>query len=269
MLTEALLMPMLASFALLLVTLVKKGTFPLAFASGLLLGLLCLTKATFLPFIIILPVCLMGIKPRINPLFALILGLASLLVLTPWTLRNYLLVGHLVPVHLGAGFNMKIGNAFAVDLFKTPLSYQTIWENNIETVLEVTQGVKPTLANEIAKERLFLQSALTDYRLDWTLLPRKIAVGAIMFWYIGEDWRKTIVIMLLQLPLIILTLLGLHHRGLVGWRGHLWPVVVLIFFYWAFHVPFAPPARLSVPILPLMTVIAVSIWHQSPKGHFL
>jgi hypothetical protein len=81
-----------------------------------------------------------------------------------------------------------------------------------------------------------------------------------MFWYLGDTAKKTAVLLILRLPLILL-FAWTAFRELSAGRKQYWPAVSLVILFWLMHLPFAPTARLSTPILPILTMFAAAaVW---------
>ena len=92
-------------------------------ASGVLAGIAALIRPAGILLLVPLVICLLppsvrepavaGAKPRPTLFHARGAGLlaaAALLVLLPWTLRNYIRFGQLIPVASSFGYNLAIGN---------------------------------------------------------------------------------------------------------------------------------------------------------------
>jgi 4-amino-4-deoxy-L-arabinose transferase-like glycosyltransferase len=101
---------MLLGVALLLVA---DRRFPLAVLAGVVFGLACLARPQLLPVplvtILLLP------RARRTALSLATVYAVLLLVLVPWTVRNYEAFGHLVPVSTNAGVNLLTGNSHWAD----------------------------------------------------------------------------------------------------------------------------------------------------------
>ena len=91
----------------------KRPTFAAVAGLGSLIGLAALTRAVFLaflPFLLVWAVGLWGIR---NPLAYRVFGAAvmsAVAVIIPWTVRNYVVLGALVPVQSNAGMMLWAGN---------------------------------------------------------------------------------------------------------------------------------------------------------------
>ena len=259
MLNEILLAFLLVSLIYITISFLGECSSTLsAIVIGVLLALLCLTKGTFLPLIIILPLTIILSSSWIEYKKILIIPSVAVLVILPWTIRNYLLVGNLVPVHTGMGFNLKIGNAFANDFMKYPLSYSKIWDNNFSKIVSLYGSPTQLIdKNEIAAEYFYKDSAMKDMEANLSLLPKKLFSSGLMFWLIGETPSKTMLLIIFRLPIIILAFLAMYN--LIYYKvSKLYPAMVICIFYWIAHLPFAPPARLSTPIMPIMFAMAIS-----------
>jgi hypothetical protein len=98
-------------------------------------------------------------------------------------------------------------------------------------------------------------SAFWDIRQDPSLIVKKAVSAGTMFWFIGDTPAKTLVLVILRLPVLFLFALA-SFKGLRAGQARLWPAVFLVAFFWILNVPFAPSARLSVPLLPILILIA-------------
>ncbi len=223
---------------------------------GIIIGLLCLIKATFLPLIFVIPVVFYIFYRNIK--YAIIILLLSIIIIMPWTVRNILLTGKVIPIHIGIGFNLKMGNIYANDFFSNPFSYAAIWDKNIEQVQSIVGGgVSHQFRRELEEETAYMQSAIADIKSNYLLIFKKMIVAGVMFWYIGETPIKTMVQIVLRLPILILALLRIINIIIIHDKK-LYLSLIIILVYWMSHLPFAPPCRLSVPVFPILLVFAIS-----------
>ena len=255
------LLAFLVGLLLYLCTLAEKDSRLLkAFGIGALLGGLCLTKGTFLVFIVVLPVCLRLWPPRLKTGHVLAVAATAILYVAPWACRNAILAKGFVPVHTGAGFNMKVGNAFARDFLSSPFSYRTLWQKNVPGIEAVPRDRYASRASwDAQSDRVYLRSALSEMGSEPLLILKKVLTAGAMFWYIGDTPTKTLVLVLLRLPVLALAAVGAW-RSLRGRRRQVWLPLAFALVYWICHVPFAPPSRLSVPLMPTVLAFAVSVW---------
>lgn len=261
---ETFLSFLLISLVLLMHSLARQSTRLKAIGTGALIGLLSLTKGTFLPFAAILPLGLMWIPPRISAGRALMIGLIAVAVISPWTIRNYNLVKKIVPVHTIFWLNVKAGNLIADDYLTSPFSYSELCSRAQDKAYKLIEDyMRPDLLvckgpiSEIEAERVLSRSALEDFKNDPMLIVKKIVVSNILFWFGGDSPKKTLVVIILVLPLLIVASSGAI--GAIQKRLYcLWPSLIMVLTYWPSHLPFAPSVRYTLPIMPLLLVLSVS-----------
>lgn len=246
-------------------TFLEKPSPAKAIGMGIVLASLCLTKAIFLPFIVFIPGVLTVIGSRRTLKYVFLLIFVALILIAPWSVRNYRLTGKFIPVHTGMGGNLKRGNLIAGKFLRHPFSYRDLNEITDPEMNRIKKSVQGTrLEREFEIDSLMKASALRDIRQDPSLLLRKAATAGTMFWFLGDTPAKTAVLLLLRLPILVLfvwaAFMGL--RG--GQAGHRLAVFIVIFF-WLLHLSFAPMARLSVPLLPLLMVYASRVVYLIPS----
>ena len=160
----------------------------------------------------------------------------------------------------------KIGNAIARSYFSAPLAYSVLWDNNIEKIEALTADLsieRPWL--DIEEEDIFFNSALKELRSDFGLLIKRLVINGLNFWYIGETRLKTIVLIILKLPILVLAVFNAI-TGLRSGKKKMWIFVIVILFYWIAHLPFAANGRLSVPVMPLAMFFALSNWRRELRN---
>jgi 4-amino-4-deoxy-L-arabinose transferase-like glycosyltransferase len=225
---------------------------------GAVLGLLSLTKGVFLPFFILFPLILLLVgRPRIIRDSVLMAMVATLLI-TPWSVRNWRLSGEFIPVHVGLGGNLKRGNLMAREFFGHPLSYKELFEKTNPEMSRIKHSVQGAqFERDIATDRLMKASALQDIRRNPILVFTKAVSAGLMFWFVGDTSAKTLVLLALRLPILLLfaaAALG----GLRTGRTQLWPAVSFVTAFWMLNLPFAPNARISVPLMPILVMFAAA-----------
>ena len=127
---------------------------------------------------------------------------------------------------------------------------------------------------ELEEERIYGASAVAEIRAQPRLLLRKLVVAGSTFWYIGENRSKTLVLSVLRLPILLLAAAGVWQSVRTRQRK-VWPALVIVAVYWAAHLPFAPPGRLSVVVMPVLLAFAASsllrlvpqVWDSEDARH--
>jgi len=241
----------------------EKLTIPGSACIGVIIGLMCLAKATFLVLVIALPLCFLVLYPVKRLRYILTIAFTALIIVLPWTLRNYVLVKRVIPVHTGAGFNIKVGNAIARSYFSDPLAYSVLWDKNIDQIQSLTAGLSSKRPlRDLEEEDIYMASAIDELQSDFHLLLKRIAVNGLNFWYIGETRLKSAVLILLKFPIFVLSIISII-AGLKMGEKRIWIFLIVILAYWCAHLPFAANGRLSVPVMPLVMLLALLSW---PKG---
>jgi len=248
--------------------LIKAPSTGKAVAMGVLLGCLTLTKAVYFPLVLILPPLLLWVLSRKIIGKAVLIVLTALLCIIPWAIRNYSLSGKFIPVHVGLGGNLKRGNLMVREFWRNPLSYSYLFEETQEEMDVLKQDEEENrLRKDLNRNKLMLESALKDIRDNPFLLVKKALIGGAMFWYMGDTELKTIVLLLLRVPVIFLFILAAYRNLRTDKKLHM-PIVVIILTLWIFHMPFAPNARMSVPLMAILLMYSVSYLKMySPFSH--
>lgn len=102
-------------FSLFILLLLRTISFPKWWKGvvlGVLFALVCLTKAVVMPFVVVVAICLAVLPQsrRDSIQQAAIFLITTGLCLIPWTCRNWLETGAILPVSTGGGVNFWIGN---------------------------------------------------------------------------------------------------------------------------------------------------------------
>lgn len=243
--------------------------------AGLVLGAATLTKGVFLPWIFLAPGAMAWLFWRAArregdadppaPLASLPwIAIVGLLCVLPWTVRNHDVSGSVVPVHTGAAFNVVVGQALSRELSRVPLGYGELWDAHIREVFALTDGLQSQGAlREIGKERIYREVALREAREHPLAVARHAAFSALSFWFLGETPAKTALLCALRLPVLVLGGLGLV-RALRSGSPALELAAAGVLVYWLSHVPFAPPVRLSLPVVPVLCIFAAAVTLRAP-----
>jgi len=269
-------------FTLALYRAVAKGNFPAFFLAGLALGVVILVRSTPLLFPVFLLVYLLltanGASERLKVVLsmaALVLGMV--VVMSPWVIRNYLLVQKFVPTGTLAGHAAQEG-LYACQ----HLSFDTdFFAVQREAGLERSQFASRLripftgtyyyqyfydARDELALNKSLLAGVASEYRRHPTLLASCGGKNLFFnFWFLGKTWQATWLNMLVQVPLLALALSGifvLRKRGLLRQIGIM---LTFVLYVPAVHAPILADARHSMAVVPFLMILAsvslVSIWH--------
>jgi 4-amino-4-deoxy-L-arabinose transferase-like glycosyltransferase len=240
-----------------LVSLWHRPRTSVAVAAGLLWGVAVLTKSLLL----LLPVSMMalafGSTNRLVRKGLLICMATGLLLVVPWTVRNYVGSGRIVPVHTSLGLNMVQGEIIADPGSGLPLSTATLWEAGKR---ETDSLLGPMgFAAESPEGDAYLVRAVTKSWLhDPGSLLRRVIVNGATFWYLSESPLKSYAVMGIQVPLLLILarVFGPARRIFRGVTLLAW----IIAYYWLAHAFIVGWARYSAPIVPICLLVAAGGW---------
>ena len=231
--------------------------------AGIALGVTVLTKSVLLllPFPLVVYALL-----RRNRSFLLATGSATLvatLIVVPWTLRNFSLSGHFVPVHTSLGLNLYQGEAISRNWLSAPFSTADLWStgHSMSDSVLAPLNVRPESPEG---DSALIRSVFSDWTSHPELLLQHVTLNALTFWYLAETPIKSFVVITLQLPLLILA----------GWRlTFVWRrypashvAIITFFYFWVLHGFIVGWVRYSVPILPLLILLSVAATGSSGPG---
>jgi 4-amino-4-deoxy-L-arabinose transferase-like glycosyltransferase len=248
--------------------------------AGLLGGLAALCKQTFLP-LPFLAAAFIVLRQKNERRFvhALVMVCTTVALVLPWTIRNYHVSNKVIPVHALMGYNFRVGDALAEHYFEAPMSYMTLvalgkpWQIGGDTITQKALHDAERLGDFSVEERI-LRASLDRYAADPMFLLRKLLLGLVMFWTISGSPTATAVTSALQIPLLVLTVLGgsklFRRQGMLSLTTlPLW----LMAFYMLSHLPIYSIARFGLVLVPAMLAYAAGVWREnaveslSPSGH--
>jgi len=224
-----------------------RGVWPILIC-GALFGLLALNRAVYL----FLPIALLAtqiVLSRLGPLEwswsrrDWVMGLAAFaVVMTPWTLRNYIEHGVFMPHTTQGGTLLLISNGTLESRFIRDGAY---YKNP-----ELRRLVSLESETEVERDSVSRRLALEEMRRNWNLLPEAVFNRAKNFWTTRPDpydstWTTNDWIMLaIWGP----TLAFFAASSLVrSWR-HYWPALLIILYAFIFTLPFWGTPRFRFPV---------------------
>lgn len=247
---------------------IERPTLRRALLLGGALAAASLTKSTFVPYILVAPVLvwlLAAKEARLRTSIAVFL--VSVLLVAPWTVRNLKLTGRFIPVHARLGYNMEMGDELVERWSSSPLCLAEMWG----ACMLRTMGVEAEIPNELPKwrrellmdDRLMAMS-MERYRANPIFMLKKMAINGIMFWTVGSFPGNSLMMSAALLPLLLLVVISTvilwRRRQILSIMGaHL----LLMFLYYAMHLPVEAIARYSVVLLPAMIMYGIGPIVQS------
>ena len=258
---------------------------------GLAAGLLSLCKVVALLYpLAIIPVLIVTRhKDEKWMLRALAMVAAMVVVVLPWTVRNYKATGHLVVVTTGAGMNFWLGN------WEPYYGKQQISRNDfpIEFAKKLTgrSNVKPgevywhegkTIGgkSEAELDPLFFREGLKNLRQNPLAGVRMAARKFTVMWsgigqgrnYTPEGKRIPRDIGESQFLAFFLILTGVASLAfrIPGWRQKVLPVVLLLVYWTAVYMAIVAVRRYSHPVMPyLMMLSAYTVYRLVGGGRLI
>ncbi|MDX9703812.1 MAG: glycosyltransferase family 39 protein [Candidatus Auribacterota bacterium] len=248
----------------------KKPSYKTALIVGVMGGILALTKQTFLFFTIIIPLFMLCIKidnRKIPIRQSMILIFASFIIILPWTARNYAISGKIIPVHLLAGINLQIGDGVTEGFINSSsmdkrLSFAYLWDISLQRRSEIYKKFPEKISlweKEYKADKEMIAQSFSRYAKEPFFLIKKIILNSWMFWILGENLKKTMIISVIQLPILIFFLISF---ALIIVKKKFFTIKGLFFIlpliYYMLHLPIVCNARYSSVLAPVMIMCCVT-----------
>ena len=227
-----------------------------AFWTGIAFGVAILTKSILILFPIVF-VFLLALKYKKESVRSVVLMLAVILVVVlPWTVRNYVVSKAFVPVHVSLGLNLIQGDAVGEYWTRMPYSTLGLWFKGKEKNDSILSGTQCT-PTDPRGDRLL---AMASFRQNFShplFFIKKSLINFLTLWYLGESKLKSLFLMILQFPLLICTVIA----SVRLWKacGLARPMILLVAYYVVIHALIIGWARYSVPIVPLCLILAAGL----------
>lgn len=239
--------------------------------SGVLLGATVLVRSTPILFPFFLCIYLLVFE-RGTPRIAIcrnisVMTIAMFVVLSPWIIRNYELVGKFVPTSSVLGVSAQAGQYIGEHMFEG----EPFWLLDREAARERdgfanqlgyqfedgSNGYYQTFyknQDEVRFSSLLFNKVIQKYRRYPLLLIRCLVQNVFNFWLAGKTWMATAVNALVQLPYLALASIGV----VVGVRKNeskvIGPLVLFVGYIMLVHLPILCQARYSIPLIPLLSI---------------
>ena len=222
---------------------------------GVAWGLGLLVKPVLLYLVVGLAAALLLVAPR-----SALLALGSLLIaaamVVPWSLRNLAVSNCFIPVATGAWEIVLKGDTFSRFALK---------EEGIVDLEQMAKAELRALDRELGIEGLspcerepyYMREELRRIRTQPARFARKLAAQSLAFWTLGGDRHKSLMFLLLQLPVLFLLpgALRFHWRTQ---RHVLLGFCIVGCYMVAVHSISLAIARYSMPLRPWIMLIAVT-----------
>ncbi len=259
-------------FMLVLYSAVEKRSLWRYWAAGLLLGVAVLVRSEILLFPLVLLVYLVfaskGTSERVKAAqWTAALSLGTVVVVSPWIIRNYMLVHKFIPSATVAGVSAQEGlytcqhpgDPFYEAQNKAGFQREEIARQLGLPFVGPYYQLFYTPQDEFAFNKALLGHVSTEYRRHPQLLARCAAKNVFFnFWFLGKTRQAVLLNVAVQAPLLALALGGLG----VLWRRKLWREAAIVLLYIAYipavHAPIIAHARHSILIVPFLAMLAAA-----------
>lgn len=242
--------------------------------SGIVLGITVSFRSTPMLFpLFLFPYCLLFQRHRISALAVTrnlaVMVIAMLIVLSPWTIRNYSLTGSFVPTASVLGVSAQAGQYIGTHLFEG----RPWWLLDREAARERSrlalrlgyqfkeggEGYYQTFLksqDEVSFSHYLFNAVKAEYLRSPLLFVRCVGQNVFNFWFAGKTWTATALNAVVQLPYLVLAFVGAI-RGLKSTKARFVALALwFIAYIMAIHAPILAQARYSVPLIPLLSVLA-------------
>jgi len=236
--------------------------------SGGVLGLTLLVRSTPLLFPLFLFAYLLVFERQVRKVLILrnvtLMVVAMLVVLSPWTIRNYFLTGKFVPTSSLLGLSAQTGQYILTHHSSDDrrMDRESAQERN-DLARELGYLFKDgyyqyfySSADELKFSNDLLKRVAGEYRRSPKLFLRVIATNLVYFWIGGKTGNSVRMNLVVQLPFLILATMGIVLSARNNQVKQIAPMLVLIIYLVAISVPIIAQARYSVPLIPYVSVLA-------------
>ena len=195
------------------------------------------------------------------------------LTIAPWTVRNYLVTGHVVPISTGFSDAFLRGYVFSKTEYATlrqpPYTDGENESNAMFREICAAEGAvweqddyqTDKILNRAAKARLLASPAA---------FVRKTFVGLFTFWYEMTSLKTSLAAAAMAIAAWACAAFGLWRSRMPNERQPVWILLLPILYFNLFLAPLLALGRYSVPIVPCLTVLAAfgldTIWMRLKPG---
>jgi hypothetical protein len=219
--------------------------------SGLLLGLANLIKPILLGLPLAVAVWFWTQRKRLRAAAAqwLMVVLGMLVVVTPWTARNYLVTGEFVPVALeNGGLTAFVGN-FVPSLGAWEGPHKAEWEAAVAQI-----AAQHPDASQVELDRVYMRHALAEIAAQPARFPEMVALKLWRFWFANPSGRLGLLVLTIQLIVLGLAVIGLFQPRIPA--GTKLFLGLVIGYLWLTHGLVYAEVRFSLPAAPCMMILA-------------
>jgi len=226
--------------------------------SGLLLGLVTLTRSVILPFAF-LAFYMLFVKVRRRAVIAII---PFFLLIVPWVVRNSLLHGKLTGIETSMGYNLYLGyypGGNGSFIFGPSLDLVTILDDSVRDQV----GMEKAIEFIHAQPERILPLAINRLGFFFGLEKRVLMYfySNNLIGYLSLPILLTVSLILL-LPFVIVSILAALSLTFLAWNKKIALLAILFFSYLLPHVLILSEDRFHLALVPFLAILAAQFWKK-------
>lgn len=237
--------------------------------SGGVLGLTVLVRSTPILFPVVLLAYLLVFDRQGHPKILVfrntaVMAVTMFAVLSPWIARNYALTGRFVPTASVLGVSAQTGFYLTTHhpVGNLGIDREAAWERN-RLAHEFGYAFKDGYyqyfyysIDEVNFSQQLFRSVMGEYKRSPILFAKVVGFNLFNFWVGGRTWKSVALNGVVQLPLLILAVIGFIFSVRNQQVKSIAPFCLLIIYIVAVSVPILALARYSVPLIPYLSILA-------------
>jgi 4-amino-4-deoxy-L-arabinose transferase-like glycosyltransferase len=197
--------------------------------------------------------------------------LAMMAIIIPWTIRNYQVSDLIIPVHSGGITQFVKSNYEFEQYYRWPLQAAQQEAMGVAYLAQLL-GYDPDHFDlrTTGVDQVLFPHALSFLRNTPEKLVTKLFVQIPRFWYLSETPLKSRVLIIIQATFLIPALIGILHT--LKTRPHGIPIILTVVYFNIVYAILHVEGRFSTPVVPYVIILAVvglrSTFEIIRKWHF-
>lgn len=259
---ETIMTFLIALLAYGLVVFLEKPAVEKSILLGIAIAALALVKSVMLLFPFVLLIYFIRIW-RWNGLYrGLVIIFVAAALISPWTVRNYLITGKIIPIHTSLGINLIEGDVIGQFLTDSPLEEYPLWQKGALVAASIRRGWENPETSYVA-ENVLTAISLRHSMEHPLFFIKRCALNLLTLFYLGDSPLKSVVLFLFLVPLVVMAFIGWRKgRGdnrlrMMGW---------LLVYYIIVHALIYGKGRFAAPLVPVMILLSIGILNPGEKN---
>lgn len=257
-------------FILMLYRAIETGNRSDYLVAGSILGLGVLVRSTAILFPAFVLVYLLFAGPNKTSRRAILANVgamivAMLVILSPWMIRNYIVVERFVPTtsllgvaaHTGQYIckHHSLGDGFQNLDSESARQRRELAKEHGYSFKDGYFQYFYSSKDEIEFNRFLWKRAVKEYLASPVLFLKCTTSNLYNFWVAGKSWRATALNMMVQLPYLLLAIAGTFICLRNGRGKRVGPIILFIIYFVSVYLPIFAQARHSIPLIPFLAIL--------------